>query len=345
MTTPPDAPGADDSPSGSTRRPTGAVPFPDAPSPAPASFSGALPFADAPGTEAPPFAGLPETDASPPPPAGTYAAPSQGPPLPVAGLGAAGLGAAGTPPPAAKRRTARFAVIALVTGLFGLVPVALGFGIAALLLRRGNRRGRSFAIAGIAASLAWSAIVYLLGPVALEALFAVERDRSGAISKPGTTLFSVLRKGDCFTGDDLPERLRLVEAVPCTEPHTGEVLMRAALPDGPWPGGERAELATRVACGRELVRLRKSTAYPSLLPYFEVPNVVNWKTGDREAACAVHHPDGAYRGRLADTVKPGRRTFDELARWRCVRNLAPEKLPLVAPVSCAKPHAAQVFAT
>ncbi|WP_346045995.1 DUF4190 domain-containing protein [Actinomadura chokoriensis] len=64
----------------------------------------------------------------------------------------------GAEPPAAVRRpTNRFAVVALVTGLVGMVVFAVGFAVAALVQtgRRGEK-GRGLAIGGIAASLVWS---------------------------------------------------------------------------------------------------------------------------------------------------------------------------------------------
>ncbi|GGV04159.1 hypothetical protein GCM10010182_23030 [Actinomadura cremea] len=346
MTTPPDAHGADN-PAG---RPTGAVPFSDAPGsgavPFPSAPTGAVPFADPPGTGVPAFGDLPEMDAAPPlSPARTHAAPFPAPSHPSA-FPPPGPGAAGARPPDGERRTGATAVIALVTGLLGLVPVALFFGIAALLFRRRrNRTGKSFAIVGIAASLVWSAAALLLMPVVSEALFRVERDASGAISKSGTTLFSVLREGDCFTGYDSTERLWTVRAVPCTEPHTGEVILRTTLPDEPWPGDERAERAARLVCGGEIVRLRKSPLYPALKPYYEVPNVLGWKLGRRQVACAVHHDGGEVEGRLAETVNKKLRTYEDLTRWRCIKNWVQEKHPHMSPVSCSKPHFAQVFAT
>ncbi|QFG25692.1 DUF4190 domain-containing protein [Actinomadura sp. WMMB 499] len=340
MTTPPDAHGADDSPT----RPTGAVPFPDAPGtgavPFPTSPTGAVPFADQPGTAAPSFGDLPEMDAAPPlHPAGTHA------PLPAPGYPPPGPGAPGAPPPDGQRRTGAAAIIALVTGLLGLVPVALLFGIGALVFRRRrNRAGKSFAVVGIAASLAWSAAAYLLLPVAAEALFRVERDESGEIRRAETTLFTLLRKGDCFTGYDSTEELRMVKAVPCTEPHTGEVILRTTLPDAPWPGDERVERAARVVCGSEIVRLRKSPRYPTLKPYYEVPNAVGWRLGRRQLICALHSDD-ELEGRLAGTVSKKVRTYEELARWNCIGKPVQGKHPHVSRVSCSKPHFAQVFAT
>lgn len=343
MTTPPDAHGPDDPPRDPAWGRTGAVPFPDTPGtgavPSPTAPSGAVPFADPPGTGALPFADLPEMDAVPPsgpPGTGAVPFPSSSPPAPAPPTAPA--------PPDGPPRTSRLAVTALVTGLLGLVPLALAFGIAALVRRRRPRKGKGLALAGIAASAAWSAAIGLLAPLALEALFSVERDASGAISESRPTLFTALRKGDCFTGYDHGEELRMVTAVPCTEPHTGEVVMRTALPDGPWPGDDRAERAVRVMCGREIVPLRKSPLAPALELYTEVPNVVGWKTGRREITCAAHH-DGERKGRLAETVNPKLGSYESLARWRCIKGWAREKHPLVSPVSCSRPHFAQVFAT
>ncbi|MEV5831952.1 septum formation family protein [Spirillospora sp. NPDC052242] len=351
MTTPPDAHGADDQPRDPSQGPSGAVPFPDTPGSGAVPFStppsGAVPFPDPPGTGALPFTDLPEMDAAPPPGRpGTGAAPFPSSSWPAPGPPNQGAPPVGGPqPPEEPARTSGLAVTALVTGLVGLVPLALGFGIAALVhRRRKTRTGKSFAIVGIAAAAAWSAAVSVLLPVAVETVFTPERDASGSISESGTTAFSALRKGDCFTDYDSTERLRLVRAVPCAEPHTGEVVMHTALPDGPWPGEDRAQRAAHVVCGREIGRLRKSPLYPALKPYTEVPNNVGWKTGRRKTICAVHHDD-ERKGGLADTVNTELRTYEELSRWRCIKGWAQEKHPLVSPVSCSRPHFAQVFAT
>lgn len=59
-------------------------------------------------------------------------------------------------PPGAPARTSRLAIAALVTGLLGLVPVATGLAIGALV-RTGRRgeRGRGLAVGGLVASAAW----------------------------------------------------------------------------------------------------------------------------------------------------------------------------------------------
>ncbi|MFD0899805.1 DUF4190 domain-containing protein [Actinomadura sediminis] len=349
MTTPPDAHGADDQREPAWGR-TGAVPFPDTPgpgdAPSPTAPSGAVPFADPPGTGALPFTDLPEMDAAPPPgPPGTGPAPFTASSWPAPAPAAPAPAGPGPRPPDEPPRTSRLAVTALVTGLLGLVPLALGFGIAALVhRRRKTRTGKSFAVIGIAAAAAWSTAVSMLLPTALATVLEPDRDESGSISRSGTAAFRALRKGDCFTDYDATSRLQLVTAVPCAEPHTGEVVMRTKLPDGPWPGEDRAARAAIVTCGSEIVRLRKSSVYPTLRPYSEVPNVVGWKLGSREIICALHH-DAERKGRLADTVNTRLRAYDELRRWRCIKNWDPEKHPLVSPVSCSRKHFAQVFAT
>ncbi|MBE1535012.1 DUF4190 domain-containing protein [Actinomadura algeriensis] len=346
MTTPPDAHGADDA---SARRPSGAVPFSDLPgtgAPPPAS-TGAVPFSDPPGTGALPFSDLPEMDAAPPyGPPGTSAAPfPQAGFLPTPPGVPAAAGPQPQPPPDEPPRTSGLAVTALLTGLFGLIPLALGFGIAALVhRRRSTRKGKGFALVGIAASAAWSVAIGMLTPVVLESVFSVERDESGAISKGGKALFSTLRKGDCFTDYDVAKRLRMVEAVPCTEPHTGEIVTRSALPDGPYPGDDRTEAATHVVCGAEFAGLRKSPHYPKLRPYYEWPEAA-WNTGNRQVTCALHHEGGALESRLADTVKAGLHTYDELRRGHCIETWVRETHPHISAISCRKSHFAEVFAT
>ncbi|WP_075895220.1 DUF4190 domain-containing protein [Actinomadura sp. CNU-125] len=335
---PPDAPGADDH---HAWPPPGAVPFSDLPemNAAPPAPTGAVPFTDPPGTGAIPFSDLPEVDAAPPFGRPGTAFPQAGslPPPPVAPA---------PRPPDEPPRTSGLAVTALLTGLFGLIPLALGFGIAALVhRRRKTRKGKGFAIVGIAASAAWSVAIGMLVPAVLESVFSVERDESGAISKGGKALFTTLRKGDCFTGYNPTKPLRIVDAVPCAEPHTGEIVTRSALPDGPYPGDDRTENATHVVCGTESARLRKSPLYPNLKPYYEWPKSAAWNAGNRQITCALHHDGGAIEGPLADSVNTKLYTYEQLKRGHCLKTWARETHPVISPVSCRKPHFAEVFAT
>ncbi|TDD89818.1 hypothetical protein [Actinomadura rubrisoli] len=64
-------------------------------------------------------------------------------------------GTYGPPVQAVPRRTNRFAIAALVTGLLGLLLLVIGFAIAAFVQSgRRNEKGRGLAIAGLAASAA-----------------------------------------------------------------------------------------------------------------------------------------------------------------------------------------------
>jgi hypothetical protein len=91
-----------------------------------------------------------------------------------------------------------------------------------------------------------------------------------------------------------------VTAVPCTEPHSGEVYLVFDLPDGDFPGdGEVARLA-ETGC---VDAFRAFVGKPYLRSILEVtflsPDSVNWRIADdREVMCFIGEPDGSTTGTL-----------------------------------------------
>lgn len=186
----------------------------------------------------------------------------------------AGAVAAAPPPPmpvvpGTLQKTNRLAIVALVTGLFGLLVLAVGFGIAAFvqISRRADEKGKGLAIGGIVAGLAWTAFAIVIALVmAATSLFTAERDASGRITESGKIIPEMLRVGDCFNGwdMDLPEADPLVTVTPCTKPHQGEIAAKTELADGPWPGQERAYQLALDACELKTTRFLKSRHWDQL---------------------------------------------------------------------------------
>jgi hypothetical protein len=70
-------------------------------------------------------------------------------------------------PAAARPPFSKLAIAALATGVLPLAPVAIGLGIAGLVVTRaGRRRGRGLAIGGLLAATTWIAVGVTLGTVA-----------------------------------------------------------------------------------------------------------------------------------------------------------------------------------
>lgn len=254
----------------------------------------------------------------------------------------------GPPPAAVPSRTNRLAIVALVTGLFGLVLLAVGFAVAALVQtgRRGER-GRGLAVGGIVASAVWAVV----GAVALAAAggspFTADRDGAGG-SEGGKVPISKLREGDCFTftgGVIVGRRTDLVTAVPCTKPHDSEVVAQSSLPEGPYPGDRTAVNEAARMCAAKITYLNKSRYAKKLEPYFVAPQEADWAAGDHGMTCVMRFTGpGTLTAPLAATVDPNLKSYHHLKVGDCVKDLDPEE-PVVATVPCTEPHRSQVYAT
>ncbi|GGV04153.1 hypothetical protein GCM10010182_23020 [Actinomadura cremea] len=273
----------------------------------------------------------------------TGAAPAPPVPAPPAGI------PLGPPPPSfappapdGPLPRSRLAVTTLVTGLLGLVPVAIAFGIAALVvLRRRTRKGKGLAYGGLAASLAWIAAAVAVVVVMAVSTFSVGRDASGRITDGGKVQLSTLREGDCYTGfgpDDV--EITLVDAVPCAEPHRGEVIARVPTGTGLLDGTE--------VCPDRTAFLDTSRHYDDLEPYIHSPAY----PGDDEAViCAMHYVGAEpLTTKLADTLDDSLKKPGHLRTGECVENLGGERgeswtVERVRTVPCTEPHRFQVYAT
>jgi hypothetical protein len=97
---------------------------------------------------------------------------------------------------------------------------------------------------------------------------APKRNGTGTIAKAGSISLLKLRVGDCVSslrkGIDNPDAghngIFKVEAVPCAEPHDGEVLRVSGLGGGAWPGWSIVD--GEAARGRVALDERLSRATP-----------------------------------------------------------------------------------
>ncbi|MBE1535011.1 DUF4190 domain-containing protein [Actinomadura algeriensis] len=279
----------------------------------------------------------PDADEADPNPAREWAPPDVLPAAPSGVPGATAQAAPAPPPSGDPRRTDRTAVVALVTGLVGLVPVAIAFAVAALVrLRRGTAKGRGLAFGGLASSLAWAVAGTIVAVLVLPGS-SLERNESGLITVGGEAPFSELREGDCFTGyeyDHTPAKVRpgTVRAVPCAEAHTGEVIARLPSPSS----GRPDEVLT--ICEQKATYLRKSRVRQRLEPYVGLP-----ATGNADVVCAMHHVGGELTTPLVDTVDGSLKTYQELTPGTCIRVKSNETI--IPTVPCGETHWAEVFAT
>lgn len=244
----------------------------------------------------------------------------------------------------APARTSRLAIAALVTGLLGMVPVATGLAIGALV-RAGRRgeRGRGLAVGGLVASAAW-VVAGVVGLVALGSLLVVDRDGSGRVTGEDKMVTGALQVGDCFNGFQGENVPRLVTAVPCTRPHEGEAVAKLRIPGREYPGDAEVEKRADHGCDLKTEHLWKSRYAADLQPYVFFPSRSSWTLGDREVVCLLRYTGSeSLTAPLGRTLDPSLRLWHELAPRDCMVKWDEESIAQRT-VPCTEPHRIQVFA-
>ncbi|NEA26534.1 DUF4190 domain-containing protein [Actinomadura bangladeshensis] len=255
-----------------------------------------------------------------------------------------------TPPPVPSApvpiRTNRLAIAATVCAVLGLVPFALGFGVAALVrLKDGNEKGKGYAVSGLVGAGIWTIAALVIAATAVTSMVSVNRDDSGRVREPGRLLVSALRPGDCFAGPLPGSRHAIVSVTPCTRPHDSEVTRVGPLPEEPYPGREAVDAASARWCAARNFYLGKSPLLPDLRYYRLVPDKAGWKSGNRTVICSVHHtgPD-RLTSTFAETIDPNLKYYYELKPRDCLADIAPQSLATTT-VPCTELHRNQVYAT
>ncbi|MFF5260551.1 septum formation family protein [Actinomadura viridis] len=229
--------------------------------------------------------------------------------------------------------TNRFAIVALITGVLGIGPAGVGFGIAALVQigRRGGR-GKGMAIGGIATSVAWMVASVALVIALLPSLEEDAAENSAFHMYP--------KPGQCFdiSGEDVVG----TEVVPCDRPHDAEMVLYYELPKGPWPGDQEMDRRGTDGC-EQRVRARFQTRAPveNGDTYALLPRRVTWALGDRKVYCAI----AAFEGRKLTEPIGSRavqtRTLDELRPGDCFTEPGRDSVTVTL-IPCDRPHDAQL---
>lgn len=185
------------------------------------------------------------------------------------------------PPP---RGTNGFAIAALVFGIIGGALLGFIFGFVALSqIKRSGQGGRGMAIAGLVLSGVWVLIVG--GLIALAVATSAQRDTStGQVASSGTVSSRDLRPGDCLNNLRDSTDLRSLPAVPCAQPHEGEVFAVFDLPSGAYPGQSQVDSLSESGCGTRFGGYSSSDPNNERL-FVVYPLESNWTRGDREVAC------------------------------------------------------------
>jgi hypothetical protein len=183
----------------------------------------------------------------------------------------------------------KLAVLALVTGLVALVPIAVASGVAALVgIRRTGRGGHGMAMAGLFLSAAWVIIAVAIGTVGVV---------THGFHKPVTIKYReaavfTLHKGDCVNSPSA----QLVSILPCSTPHEAEVFATFALPASAWPGTTAIATAASSGCGSRLNGYLNPQLAVSLTQSYVYPDQVAWTAGTRTVVCEVRASSGNLTG-------------------------------------------------
>jgi hypothetical protein len=224
----------------------------------------------------------------------------------------------GAEPPAAVRRpTNRFAVVALLTGLVGMVVLAVGFAVTALVQtgRRGEK-GRGLAIGGLAASLVWIAAI-----TAVVTVGPLSSGSSGpGVRADGRVAVTTMRPGDCFSDlVETPDGM-FVKPLPCTTPHQGELSASTELLDVPYPGEREARDRAWTACRERTEFLEHSRYGKDLELHVAPPGEDAWKNGDRTVRCLMRYTgSGLLPAALDQTIETKTRYTSELSPGDCIK--------------------------
>jgi hypothetical protein len=177
-------------------------------------------------------------------------------------------------------------------------PLGLLFSIVSLIrTRKGRRRGRGLAIAGLVVSVLWIAAVSAI--IAAVIATTAFRDDDGVITKGGNLSVDDVRAGDCLKEFGEGNTFS-VDAVPCEEQHKVQVYAVFNLADRPdFPGDDTVTSEAEKGCtDRVAAAVQGKVDSGELSVAYFHPQEGTWNRGDREVACIVI----AERGNLTEPV-------------------------------------------
>jgi hypothetical protein len=190
-----------------------------------------------------------------------------------------------------RRQTDGYAVAALVSGILALVPLALVFGITALVrTRRGPRAGRPAAIGGLVLAGAWTAA----GAAVAVTLLGASPGAAVHLRPLKGTVFS-LRTGQC--ANTARNGVDGAHAVRCAQPHAVEIYATFRLAGAAWPGtaglGQRASQGCVARLGSYL---NPGLIGTSLSDSYVYPDQGAWAAGERTVICEIRGSAGQLTG-------------------------------------------------
>ncbi|MBD0292852.1 MAG: DUF4190 domain-containing protein [Jiangellaceae bacterium] len=201
--------------------------------------------------------------------------------------------------PPQHQQTNGFAIASLLFGIIGGVPLAVIFGIVALVqIPKKRQKGRGLAIAGLVLAGVWTLLI--VAAVVLVVATSADRDvDTGEITEPGDVSAFSLEVGDCVNGLDATV-LRSLPTVPCDQPHEGEVFAMFDLPEGEYPPEEELFAQADQGCADRLAAFStQAMDDPAISLFYLYPQEPSWPE-DREIVCIAAATSGTTTGSLRD---------------------------------------------
>lgn len=145
---------------------------------------------------------------------------------------------------------------------------------------------------------------------------AVDSAKDGAKKVARQRSVFSLAVGDCYNPNNKGEGEEvLVEIVPCTEAHAGQVVADFKIDEGSsYPGDDAITAIADERCPVEAGKFAPDTwALPKgVAVFYYTPTKESWSTGDRAVTCTYNKESGNFTGSLkgdAKSLKPAQLTY------------------------------------
>ena len=116
-----------------------------------------------------------------------------------------------------------------------------------------------------------------------------------AVAHPLRATVFGLRPGQCF--NSLPNGIAGAHAVPCRQPHDGEIYGAFLVAGRQWPGGAALGSQARLGCQARLADyLNPQLATGDLADSYAYPNQGAWAAGEHMVICEIRGTQGRLTG-------------------------------------------------
>jgi hypothetical protein len=194
-----------------------------------------------------------------------------------------------------------WALVALITGILPLAPIAVVCGIVGLVKTRGGAvRGRGLAIGGLAAAGAWIVAVVALGLIG-SSLDGTSGGLIGRLGDAGPTTSA----GTCL---QLPgDEGSLATVAECSQDHDAEIYANVELGPGQWPGYDTVAERADEVCHHSFQAYVGTSVDDSDFDYsLFVSDEAEWVAGQHAVICVVvPYFDDRLSGSVRDSSQDG----------------------------------------